>query len=107
MIRKGADAWGVIRRSQRPGLGVEWIAYDHNPQSPEPLFGHNGEFPILQLRGGRLSFEIEGAYDVTGGGVPLKATDVVSGSDNSPGDPYSLGMIVFWEAPVPLAEGVS
>ena len=98
VIRKGVEAWGVITSSKRPGVGGEWIVYDYSPQSPEPLFGHNGEFPMVQFHGGRLNFQIEGVYDVTGGEVPLQATDVVRGSDISPADPYNLGIVLGWEA---------
>jgi hypothetical protein len=98
VIRKGAEAWGIITDSKRPGVGVWWIVYDDNPDLPTPLFGHKGDFPTLQFKGGRLKFRIEGAYDITGGQVPLFAADVISGEDNSPTDALSLVAVMSWDA---------
>lgn len=84
VIREGAEAWGTLTESKRPGLGGKWIVYDDDPDLPEPMFGHKGEFPILTFNGGYLSVQIAGAYDITGGAVPLHGKVEIHGEAVDP-----------------------
>ena len=97
VIRKGAEAWGTIERASKgPGTKTEWLLYD--PYVASTPLGQRREFPTRQIENGRLSFQVQGAYDITGGQVALYAEDVIGPQDHRPSWELDSATVLIWQA---------
>ena len=99
VIRKGADAWATIEpASKGPSASPEWRLYD--PNLPPAQSGYQREFPTQVVENGLLIFQVQGAYDITGGQVALHAQNVIGADDNRRTWEFDTGSVLIWQKSV-------